>query len=132
MDGGTLQSKLTRFLFRYHITPHSTTGITPAEMLLGRRPRSKLDLVHPDVAGKVAKKQDPMKAQGPAKPVRAFQVGDRVYGRDYRDKANKWLPGGSRDHCPTTSVEVSGGGSSDVMWMGFCQEHGDRGHSIGW
>ena len=36
-------TSLVRFLFQYRITPHSTTGISPAELLLGRRPRSHLD-----------------------------------------------------------------------------------------
>lgn len=84
MQGGTLQSKLSRFLFRYRITPHSTTGISPAEMLFGKRLRSQLDLIRPDIAGKVEKKQSNMVAQGPGQVVRAFQVGEKVYARDYR------------------------------------------------
>ena len=39
---GNLQDSLTtqvsRFLFQYRLTPHSTTGISPAELLLGCRP----------------------------------------------------------------------------------------------
>ena len=42
-----LQLRLTRFLFQYRITPHTTTGIAPAEMLMNRRPHSHLDLLHP-------------------------------------------------------------------------------------
>ena len=30
-----------------------TTGRSPAELLLGRQPRSRLDLLHPDVSGRV-------------------------------------------------------------------------------
>ena len=75
MEGGTLQSKLSRFLFRYRLTPHSTTGISPAEMLMGRRLRSQLDFVHPDIAGRVVKKQAAMMSQDSGKAVRVFQVG---------------------------------------------------------
>ena len=44
-------TSLARFLFQYRITPHSTTGISPAELLMGRRPRSHLDLMHFQVVG---------------------------------------------------------------------------------
>ena len=37
----SLESRVSRFLFKYRITPHSTTGIAPAEMLMSRKPRSR-------------------------------------------------------------------------------------------
>ena len=40
MNGGSLASKLYRFLARYRITPHSTTQTSPAELLLKRNPRN--------------------------------------------------------------------------------------------
>ena len=30
---GTIQTKLSRFLFHYRLTPHTTTGVAPAELL---------------------------------------------------------------------------------------------------
>ena len=33
---GTIDTRVSRFLSQYRPTPHSTTGIAPAEMLLGR------------------------------------------------------------------------------------------------
>ena len=36
MSEGTVQEKLPRFLFSYHITPQTTTGMSPAELLMGR------------------------------------------------------------------------------------------------
>ena len=44
-DGSNIEAHLLRFLARYRITPHSTTGVAPAVMLMGRRPRSHLDLL---------------------------------------------------------------------------------------
>ena len=41
----------------YRLTPHSTTGQSPAEILLGRRPRSHLNLLHPDTMQRVLHKQ---------------------------------------------------------------------------
>ena len=89
MANGNLQSKLSRFLFRYRITPHSTTGISPAEMLMGRRVRSQLDLAFPDVAARVEKKQNTMMSRDSSKIVRTFKVGENVYVRDYRPNADK-------------------------------------------
>ena len=35
-----MEARLSRFLFHYRTTPHSTTGVSPAELLLGRKPRT--------------------------------------------------------------------------------------------
>ena len=40
---GSIETKLSCFLFKYRLTPHSTTGTSPAELLLGRHPRSRLE-----------------------------------------------------------------------------------------
>ena len=47
---GDMETKLSRFLFHYRITPHSTTGVSPDEKLLGRTPRSHLDILKPSVS----------------------------------------------------------------------------------
>ena len=44
---GSLESCLMRFLFRYMMTPHASTGVSPAKILMGRRLRSHLSMVHP-------------------------------------------------------------------------------------
>ena len=36
---GTLEQRLSKLLFTYRLTPHSTTGKSPAELMLGRQPR---------------------------------------------------------------------------------------------
>ena len=40
---GSIRTRLAQVLFMYRLTPQTTTGVSPAEMLLGRRPRSRLD-----------------------------------------------------------------------------------------
>ena len=45
ITAGTLNTRLSRFLFSYRLTPHSSTGVSPAEMLYGRKRRSQLDLM---------------------------------------------------------------------------------------
>ncbi|XP_013763339.1 uncharacterized protein LOC102215153 [Pundamilia nyererei] len=56
--GDTLTTKLNRALFSYRITPQSTTGKSPAELMMGQKLRCTLDLIHPDLKQKVTAKQD--------------------------------------------------------------------------
>ena len=58
---GSIHDKIARLLLQYRITPHSTTGTTPAEMLLGRKLRSHLDLLKPNIGQKVIDKQQQQK-----------------------------------------------------------------------
>nr|XP_023691255.1 uncharacterized protein K02A2.6-like [Paramormyrops kingsleyae] len=90
---GRLSTKVSRVLFNYRITPQSTTGLSPAEMLLGRRLRSTLDQVHPDLRVRVERKQDTQKELHD-KQVRgrSFQVGDMVITRNF-SYGSKWIPG---------------------------------------
>ena len=54
---------LDKFLFKYRITPHSSTGVSPAELMFKRRLRCRLDLLHPcDMVGnKVVNAQENQK-----------------------------------------------------------------------
>ena len=81
------------FLFTYRLTPHSTTGISPAEVLLGRRPSFHLDQLHPNLAGRVRKKQEHQKNTHDQRVKnRAFKVGDTVLVRNFTS-GPLWLPG---------------------------------------
>ena len=95
MKEGTLQDKLSRFLFRYRNTPQSTTGTTPAELLLGRRMRSPLDIIHPDLRKKVETKQSQMVKCKSRHSRCALEPGDTVFARNFgpRSKITPWLPG---------------------------------------
>ena len=46
----SMKHRLADFLLRYRTTPHSTTSVTPAELLMKRRLRTRLSLVKPDLA----------------------------------------------------------------------------------
>ena len=59
--GDNVETKLQRFLFDYRRTPQTTTGKSPMEVLNQRKRRSRLDLLHPSLQGKVHKKQTQMK-----------------------------------------------------------------------
>ena len=58
---GSLDKRVMQFLFNYRITPQSTTGQSPSDLLFERRLRSHLDLLHPDLNAKVRAKQNAQK-----------------------------------------------------------------------
>ncbi|XP_039887198.1 uncharacterized protein K02A2.6-like [Simochromis diagramma] len=92
VKGDTLQTRLSRFLFSYRITPHATTGLSPAELMMSRRLRSVLDLLMPDVKTKVQHKQLKQKENHVTKKrLRSFTPGDKVFIRNY-SYGPKWIP----------------------------------------
>jgi len=93
---GTLQTKLSRFLFHYRLTPNATTGVAPAELMLARRPRSHLDFVVPKMKNRVQQQQQKQKIQHDQhSQARLFTQGDLVFIRDFHRGAAKptWMPG---------------------------------------
>ena len=77
---GDIETRLARFLLAYRRTPQSTTGVSPAELLMGRRLRSRLDRVFPDSPDNVLKKQQSQKTQHDKNvKLRNFEVGTSVY-----------------------------------------------------
>ena len=48
--GISMKQRLANFLFRYHTTPHGTTGVTPTELMVKHRLRTKLSLIKPSLA----------------------------------------------------------------------------------
>ncbi len=90
---GSWETRLSKVLFKYRITPHSTTGISPAELLLSRRPRSRLDLLKPFTADRVEDKQLAQKQQHDKKAKkREVTVGASVLVRNFVG-TKKWLTG---------------------------------------
>lgn len=74
MPGGneSLVTKVSRF--------HSTTDLSPAEMLMSRRPGSAFDLLLPDLKSKVEKTQWTQKCNHDANTrLRSFAPGDLVF-----------------------------------------------------
>ena len=84
---------MTQFLFKYRITPQSTTGQSPSDLLFGRRLRSHLGLLHPDISAKVRAKQNLQKhTHDYHAQDRAFELDDLVFAKNYR-QGTPWLPG---------------------------------------
>ena len=99
--GQSLQERLSKFLFTYRISPHTTTGVAPAQLLMNRRLRSRFDRLFPDLQQQVQQKQAQQAVQHDnSKPLRSFAVGDSVYTRDFSASSPTWIPG--------TLVKVTG------------------------
>ena len=61
MKTGTISDKIARLLFQYRMTPQSVTKLSPAELLLGRCLRGRLNLLHPNLADRVEKAAEKQK-----------------------------------------------------------------------
>lgn len=72
--------KLQKFLMSYRNCPQKTTGRSPAEMMFGRRLRSRLDLLKPDVLKKMDVQIGKQKIFHDRKSkFREFEEGDKVW-----------------------------------------------------
>ena len=92
-SGVSLETQISRFLFQYRITPHSTKGVAPAELLMGRRPRSRLDLLHPDISERVRKRQlDQKEGHDSRCWQRELSASQTVWVRNHAN-GRPWFPG---------------------------------------
>ena len=102
---GPLETRLARFLFKYRVTPQTTTGIAPAELLMGRRLRTHLDLLYPSVKDRVRKQQMALESCKGGLSKKELKVGDRAMCRNFAD-GPRWLPGSVIERDTATSVRV--------------------------
>ncbi|XP_064468815.1 uncharacterized protein LOC135383143 isoform X1 [Ornithodoros turicata] len=89
----TIRHRLDQFLFVYRNTPCPTTGKTPAELFLSWKPRTRLSILHPELA----KRTERGITQGQSRPNgtswREFEAGDSVRVRGTRPGDPRWLEG---------------------------------------
>lgn len=78
---GTTETRLAKILMAYWTTPQSTTGVTPAELLQGRRSRTRLDILKPNLCQRVERQQSHQKSGHDSIRSRVFSEGERVYAR---------------------------------------------------
>ena len=75
---------MAQFLLQFRVTPHLTTGRSPAELLFGRNLRTRLDAIRPDLSRTMEKRQDQQKRQYDSRTkVRMFAVKDKVFVRNF-------------------------------------------------
>lgn len=90
---GTIEDRLARFLLQYRVTPHTTTGCSPAELMFGRKLRTRLDAIKPDVGKTVETKQSQQKEQHDRRSrERTLSVGNKVYVRNF-GRGKPWMSG---------------------------------------
>ncbi|KAI7806716.1 hypothetical protein IRJ41_010699 [Triplophysa rosa] len=113
-SGNTIETKVSRALFSYRITPQTTTGLSPAEMMMGRKLRCTLDKIHPDFTSKMEGKQQVQKEYHDQRVrSRYFEVGDMVYTRNF-GYGPKWVPGVIQDITGPVSYKVALGNAQVV------------------
>jgi len=102
---GSLEMQISRFLFHYHLTQHTTTGVAPAELILGRRPRSHLDLVKPDLRQQVQSKQMVQLTKSGGRREKNFEVGSDVLVKNF-GSGKRWLTGTIVRSCGPKSYKI--------------------------
>ena len=90
---GELQKRIDQFLLKYRLTPHSVTGISPSELMFGKKIRCIFYLLHPSssVQDRVVKSQDSIKSnynKGHPQSL-SLQPNDKVLARNY-GRGLKW------------------------------------------
>ena len=87
-SGRTFQHKLHRLLQTYRSASHATTALSPAQLLLGRNVRTRLDLFKPDVTRGV----DKILLQSNNSTLKFFVNDQYVWVCNYRRGPN-WMRG---------------------------------------
>lgn len=82
---------LVNFLCTYRNVPHTVTSRSPAEIIFGRAPHTRLSMVLPNTAERLKSYLLPLEN---FQSICKFQTGDLVWVRDYRPNAtHKWTKG---------------------------------------
>ncbi len=89
LKSGDIQTKLDRLLYKYRITPHSTTGKSPAEMMFGRPLRTPFHLlIKPESQVSRAGQSCKIKEK-----TRNFARGEKVWAKNFGKGGDKWIAG---------------------------------------
>ena len=116
MSSGSIETRIVRFLFSYCTTPQSTTGSTPAELLMKRNLRSHLDLLVPDLSNRVFQAQEQQKNIHDKKAQdHQFVVGDHVMARNYAE-GPKWVRAQITKQSGPVSYKVTINATNQIWW----------------
>ena len=103
---GTIQTKLSRFLFHYRLAPNATTGVPLAELMLKCCPRSHLDLILPNLKGNIQQQQKQKFRHYAHSQIRTLKPNDNVLVRNFRTAEPQWSPGVIKELNGTNSYKV--------------------------
>ena len=96
MTSGPMETRVAKFLFHYRLMPHSSTGCSPTELLLGRCPMSLLDALRPNVSERVRCSQERQKLHHSAQAsLCQYKSEDSVFVCNFSQRlfTKVWLPG---------------------------------------
>ena len=88
---GSIYDRMSHVLFYNDITPQTTTGLSPAELLQNRHLRSRLDLVRPDLEALCIEKAVCSTVALHSRS-RSFSVSDPIYMHNCGN-GPRWIPG---------------------------------------
>ena len=110
-----LQDRISKFLFHYRLTPHSTMGLSPAELFCGRKFRSRLDLLFPNLSNRVKRKQELQELyHNNGTKYRKFEGGEAVFVKNF-GTGELWIPGFIVRQSGPISYHVQLEGK-DIIW----------------
>ena len=96
LEGSQLSEshKLADFLFNYRITPSSSTGQSPAELLMNRQLRSRFSLLKPNLASDMTKYQESQcRSHDRRVQMMEFSASETVSVKNNRGGLERWMPG---------------------------------------
>lgn len=104
---GDFKTQVARVLFHYRTTPHDLTGRAPCELLMGRKIKTPLDLMHPSLKTTVQLKQLKQKihADQGCRRVSLMESGTKVYARNFRP-GPPWVPASVVGPVSASSVQL--------------------------
>ena len=91
----SVRHRLDNFLLSYRITPQSSTGCSPYELLFKHAPRTRFSLLKPDVNTRVRDQQERAKVNHDSSnmKIREFFKGDKVMVQNFRGGKEKYVVG---------------------------------------
>ena len=103
---GSVGDRLARVLFSYRTTPHSTTGVTPAELLFGRSLQTWFHKLYPNQSLVVKEQRRQKEAHDNGTRWREFQKGEEVYVRNLIPGGVPWFQGQAAEITGPASYRV--------------------------
>ena len=91
----SLKHQLATCLFQYRNTPHFVTGVTPAELFLKHKPRTKFSVLKPNMEMHIQNQQGKLQQQHDKSHVKMCELSSRdsVNVRNTQGGVEKWVPG---------------------------------------
>ena len=123
--GLSVQQRVDNFLFHFRNTPCTATGLSPAEIMLKKKPQTKLGLLKPSVRGKFMEKKDAQEEGGSSRVQRSrsFQVGQTVWVKTLRREDTGWQLGEIKKRLGLDTYLVDTAGRIRMVHADQLREH---------